>query len=86
MLDKAADSAKKGQAWNPQASEYDVYYITGTSKAELTKVLGWIDGIEADVEEIAGEDRYATAVKVAKELAGLEDVATGKNIVLVNGN
>ena len=83
---KAADSAKKGQAWNPQASEYDVYYITGTSKAELTKVLGWIDGIEANVEEIAGEDRYATAVKVAKELAKLNDVAKDGNIVLVNGN
>ena len=65
---------------------YDTYYITGTSKAQLTKVLGWIDALEADVEEIAGENRYATAVKIAKELAGLKEVAGSKNIVLVNGN
>ncbi len=83
---KATETAKEGSIWSPKNTDYDTYYITGTSKAQLEKVLGWIDGLNPDVEEIAGAERYSTAVKIAKELAKLTDVAEGKDIVLVNGN
>ena len=38
------------------------------------------------VDVLAGDNRYETAVKVAKENASIEDVAINGNIVLVNGN
>ena len=83
---RVAVSMGKGKTWKAEAPDFNTYYITSKSKAELKKVLAWIDNRSADVEEIAGSDRYATAVKVAKELAGLEKVAKAGNIVLVNGN
>ena len=38
------------------------------------------------VQRLAGDDRYETAVKVAKENADINTVAKNGNIVLVNGN
>ena len=38
------------------------------------------------VQKLIGEDRYATAVKIAKENANISTVALNGNIVLVNGN
>ena len=82
----AAEEAKDGQAWTPKSNQFDTYYITGTSKAQLTKVLSWIDALSADVEELAGSDRYSTAVRIAKEVASLTGVADDEDVVLVNGN
>ena len=75
-----------GGKWDEtKLNDYDVYYITGTSRAEIATALGWIDAASAKVDVLAGEDRYATAVKIAKEvnLVGGKDVT--KHIVLVNG-
>ena len=41
---------------------------------------------KAQVEVLAGDNRYETAVKVAKENADIDSVARNGNIVLVNGN
>ena len=89
---KVAESVEKssnGKTWNPANSDYRTYYVTAESKAELKKIIGWIDALSANVDVLAGEDRYATAVKIAKEVASLENLTanSGKyNIVLVNGD
>ena len=76
--------------WDKSATtDYDVYTVTGTSKAEMLTVLGWLDAVSAKVDVLSGEDRYATAVKIAKEaeLTTLNESKDAKNnIVLVNGN
>ena len=83
------DDIKDGK-WNSNnPNYYDVYYVTGTSRAEIATALGWIDATSAKVDVLAGEDRYATAVKIAKEVnligrKGQEPVKT-EHIVLVNG-
>ena len=82
---------------NPfKVSEYKAYYISATDSDNLARVLRWLDGAHAQVDVLAGEDRYETAVKIAKEtalLTELKNATTGdaantgvKNIVLVNGN
>ena len=74
---------------NSTTADYDVYTVTGTSKAEMLTVLGWLDAVSAKVDVLSGEDRYATAVKIAKEaeLTTLNESKDAKNnIVLVNGN
>ena len=38
------------------------------------------------VQKLAGDNRYETAVKVAKENADINTVSQNGNIVLVNGN
>ena len=69
--------------------EYKSYFITSKDKVALIRVLEWFNNVSADVDKLAGENRYATAVRIAKEVAGLKSltVNSGKyNIVLVNGN
>ena len=75
------------KTWAPQADDYDVYYVTAESEKELVRVLKGIDQLSPAVDKLVGADRYATAVKIAKEV----DLVAGTNvakddIVLVNGN
>ena len=83
---KVSEAVGSTKTWTPKATQYNTYYITGTSKAELTKVLNWIDELSADVDVLAGSNRYETAVKIAKEVASLNKVNDDGNIVLVNGD
>ena len=72
----------------------NVFTITATNGTQLERFVRWIDGASAEVDVIAGEDRYATAVKLAKEVElkelldedGASNTAKEKHIVLVNGN
>ena len=63
-----------------------VVNITTNNQAQLTLFRKWMVEAKAQVEVLAGDNRYETAVKVAKENASIKDVATNGNIVLVNGN
>ena len=64
----------------------DKYNVTGTNESQLRRFARWIDSANAQVDVIAGEDRYATAVKLAKEVALTSEKNAGsKDIVLVNG-
>ena len=83
---KVSEAVGSGTTWTPKAAQYNTYYVTGTSKAELTKVLNWINQLSADVDVLAGSNRYETAVKIAKEVASLNKVNDNGNIVLVNGD
>ena len=88
ILNAAKVKARIGTAttWKPSADDYDVYYITSKSGEELLRVLKGLDALSPSVDKLVGTDRYATAVKIAKEvkLNGGNDVT--KDIVLVNGN
>ncbi len=68
------------------AGEYDSYTITSDDQGALKLVAQWLDGAHARVDELSGEDRYETAVKISKEVANLKTVANSQHIVLVNGN
>ena len=83
---KVSEKIGSTKTWNVTSGDFNTYYITGTSKAELTKVLNWIDELSADVDVLAGSNRYETAVKIAKEVASLDKVNDNGNIVLVNGD
>ena len=69
----------------------NVYTVSG-SKNDTQTLLNWLYNKEAKVDILAGEDRYATAVEVAKEYAETKPFTskdskgniTG-NIVIVNG-
>ena len=63
-----------------------VVKITTNNEAQLTLFRKWMVDAKAQVEVLAGDNRYETAVKVAKENADIKDVAENGNIVLVNGN
>ena len=69
-----------------ESSNYDSYYITGDSETELRTLVRWLDAIDAAVDKIEGTDRYATAVKLAKEVDLIGGRGVTKNIVLVNGD
>ena len=67
--------------------------VKGTSKTvaasgqkEIDVLQDWFAKEKFNVGKLAGEDRYATAAKIAKEQADLKTVADGGHIVLVNGN
>ena len=68
------------------ATEFDTFTITSDNEASLKLVLSWLDGAHARVDELSGEDRYETAVKIAKEVAEINKVEDSENIVLVNGD
>ena len=74
----------------PQPADFNSYYISGTDIDELKTVLTWLNAAHAQVDVLAGEDRYETAVEIAKETAKLNalknNASNVKNIVLVNGN
>ena len=66
-------------------TDYDVYHISGESKPELETLKAWLDGIDAKVDKIVGEERYTTAVKIAKEAKLLGGKGKTSDVVLVNG-
>ena len=81
-----AEKAKKGEWTNREESDYTTYYVTGSSRAELKKVLNWLDKLSADVDVLAGSNRYETAVKIAKEVGFTLNNSTNNHVVLVNGD
>ena len=64
----------------------ETYTITGTNKANLVRVASWALKPQARVDVLAGDNRYETAVEIAKEYAEIEKIAENGEIVLVNGN
>ena len=64
----------------------ETYTITGTNKANLVRVASWALKPQARVDVLAGDNRYETAVEIAKEYAEIEKIAKNGEIVLVNGN
>ena len=85
---KVAEEIKTKGDWTTVQDDtfYNTYYVTSKSKAELKKVLNWLDKLSADVDVLAGSNRYETAVKIAKEVVGIDGVGADENIVLVNGD
>ena len=84
---KVAEEIKSSNTWTSVSDNfYNTYYVTASSKAELTKVLNWIDKLSPKVDVLAGSNRYETAVKIAKEVGFELDNSNHKNIVLVNGD
>ena len=64
------------------------YTIKGENKNDAQTLLSWLYNENAKVDILAGENRYETAVEVAKEYADQNKAfsgGTGK-IVMVNGN
>ena len=64
------------------------YTITG-DKEETQTLLKWLYSKHANIDLLAGDDRYETAVKIAEEYAGINETTTAANIsdiVLVNGD
>ena len=79
------------KTWAHNDTDYDTYYIKGSSKTELETLVKWLDNRDAAVDKIEGEDRYATAVRIAKEVNIVGRKASDikqktKDIVLVNGS
>ena len=90
ILNAAKVKARIGATttWKPSADDYDVYYITSKSGEELLRVLKGLDALSPAVDRLVGTDRYATAVKIAKEVdlvAGPASTVAKSDIVLVNG-
>ena len=77
---------KSGASVALTADNYDSYYVTSKSRADIKTILEWINEASPNVDVLEGEDRYATAVKIAKEAELELDGTTTNNIVLVNGN
>ena len=93
ITDKKGEYKVKVEIANPfsvtaknTVGSYFTYTITGKDKAAIERVVKWLHTGHANVDELIGEDRYATAVKIAKELADIKTVADGEDIVLVNGD
>ena len=66
------------------------YTITGENKEEAEILRGWLANRLAKVDILAGDNRYETAVNIAKEQVfgetNLGGAAKESNIVLVNGD
>ena len=58
--------------------------IKSNDKAKLEMMQKWLRDRKAQVEVLAGDNRYETAVKIAKENADIKDVAVNGN-ALVDG-
>ena len=69
-----------------------VYTITGSDAKNAGILQKWLFNKHAEVDILAGDNRYETAVKIAKEtaalkkLSGLNGTTVTANVVLVNGN
>ncbi|MEE0248127.1 cell wall-binding repeat-containing protein [Peptacetobacter hiranonis] len=86
-----ANKVKGTTQWNASATKYDKYTISADSVRELETFVKWLNNRDAAVDKIEGEDRYATAVRIAKEVNLVGRKATDtqqktKDIVLVNGS
>ena len=66
--------------------KFTTYRVTG-DKEDTQTLLKWLYTQDPKVDLLAGDNRYETAVQIAKEQAKLATVpTTAANIVLVNGN
>ena len=52
----------------------ELYTITGTDKQNMARVTAWMVNAKARVDVLAGDNRYETAVEIAKEYAGIKGV------------
>ena len=71
----------------------ETYTITGTNEANAERLATWMIKPLARVDILAGDNRYETAVEIAKEYVGIKGTKnptsatnTITDIVLVNGN
>ena len=78
----AADNAANIVAAQKAADK--VITVTSTDKAELKGLYNLLDKNEFNVGVVAGQNRYETAVSVAKQ-QGITTRVAGEEIVLVNG-
>ena len=63
-----------------------VITVSSNNKKQLELFRVWMHNRKPQVDVLAGDDRYETAVKIAKNNANITDVAENGNIVLVNGD
>ena len=66
--------------------ETKVITVSSNNKSQLELFRIWMYNRRPQVDVLAGDNRYETAVKIAKDNANITDVAENGNIVLVNGN
>ena len=78
-------SAKK-EGTRDKLIEKNLVTVSSNDKEQLELFRGWMENRTPLVDVLAGNTRYETAVKVAKENAHIKDVAKNGNIVLVNGD
>ena len=73
----------------------EVYTIKGSNKANTVRLATWLASGRARVDILAGDNRYETAVEIAKEYARINGPSvtntsaankTYSEIILVNGN
>ena len=71
----------------------EVYTIKGSNKANTVRLATWLASGRARVDILAGDNRYETAVEIAKEYARINgpsasngEQKTYSEIILVNGN
>ncbi len=63
-----------------------VYKVTGTDKNAAETLAKWLVSKDPKVDLLAGDNRYETAVTIAKDVANIKSVINNKEIVLVNGD
>ena len=63
-----------------------VYKVTGTDKNAAETLAKWLVNKDPKVDLLAGDNRYETAVTIAKDVANIKSVINNKEIVLVNGD
>ena len=78
-------SAKK-DGTRDKVIEKNVVTVSSNNRAQLGLFQKWMANRKPQVDVLAGDNRYETAVNIAKENADITTVAENGNIVLVNGN
>ena len=63
-----------------------VYKVTGTDENAAETLAKWLVNKDPKVDLLAGDNRYETAVTIAKDVANIKSVINNKEIVLVNGD
>ena len=79
--DRNADKTRN----NSELLDSRVITVSSNNKDQLDLFRVWMHNRRPQVDILAGDDRYETAVKIAKNNANITDVAENGNIVLVNG-
>ena len=68
----------------------ETYTITGKDETNLERIAAWLIKPQARVDKFVGDNRYETAVEIARDYANLTGKTVSKtskaNIVLVNGD
>ena len=63
-----------------------IYKVTGTDENAAETLAKWLVNKDPKVDLLAGDNRYETAVTIAKDVANIKSVINNKEIVLVNGD